>query len=164
MKKKIPIGKIVRAFGIKGEVKVALLTDIPEERFAVGQSLLVDVHSDQKEVIVETFRMHQKHALVKFKGLESINDVTELVSGMISIEINPEDEARIALFDLIGCSVVEDTMTIGTVVEVLDMPAHAVLKVETTTKMVMIPLVDAFVLNIDKHQKVITIQSIEGLL
>lgn len=164
MKKKIPIGKIVRAFGIKGEVKVALLTDIPEERFAVGQTLIVDIHSDQKEVIVETFRMHQKHALVKFKGLDSINDVTELVSGTISIEINPEDEERVALFDLIGCTVVEDTITIGTVVEVLDMPAHPILKIETTTKMVMIPLVDAFVLNIDKHQKVITIQSIEGLL
>lgn len=164
MNKKIPIGKIVRAFGIKGEVKVALLTDIPEERFALGQSLMVDVLANQQEVIVETFRMHQRHALIKFKGLESINDVTELVSGTISIEINPEDEERVAWFDLIGCNVVEDTRTIGTVVEVLDMPAHPLLKVETSTKMIMIPLVDAFVLNIDKHQKVITIQSIEGLL
>ena len=164
MKKKIPIGKIVRAFGIKGEVKVALQTDIPEKRFVVDQVLEIDVNSNQKEVIVESFRMHQRHALIKFKGLDSINDVTDLVSGNVFIEIEPENEDRIAFFDLIGCTVMEDTQEIGNVVEVLDMPAHPVLKVKTSTKMIMIPLVDAFVLNVDKHQKVIQIKSIEGLL
>lgn len=162
--KKIVIGKIVRAFGIKGEVKVALLTDIPEERFIVGQPLMVDVNSTVSEVVVETFRMHQNHALIKFEGRDTMNDVTDLVSGNVLIEIDPTQEERVTLFDCIGCIVKEGTQVIGNVVEVLDMPAHPILKIQTDTKIIMIPLVDAFVLDIDKINQVIQIKSIEGLL
>jgi 16S rRNA processing protein RimM len=164
MMKKIPIGKIVRAFGIKGEVKVALLTDIPTEQFVVDQTLEVEVNSNLQEVVIESFRMHQNHGLLKFKGLDSINDVLEFVSGSLLIEVDPSQEQRVTYFDCIGCTVMEDTNTIGTVVDVLDMPAHPVLKVDTKTKMIMIPLVDAFVLNVDKEKNIIHIQSIEGLL
>lgn len=163
-KKKIPIGKIVRAFGIKGEVKVALLTDIPLKRFAHNQVLEVKLHTTQQKVTVESFRMHQNHGLVKFVGLDSINDVEDLVQGTIFIEIDPNQEDRITQFDCIGCIVKEDKTVIGTVVDVLDMPAHPLLKVQTQTKDVLIPLVDAFVLAIDKENKIIQIQSIEGLL
>ncbi len=164
MKKDIRIGKIVRAFGIKGELKVSLKTDIPFERFALKQSLLFKGNHHEQEVIVDGFRMHQDHGLLKLQGYDNINDVLTFVGADIMITIETDDQERIAFFDLVGCVIIEKDSVIGEVIEVIDMPAHPVLKVKTSTKTVLIPYVDAFVLNVDQAKKIITIQSIEGLL
>ncbi len=164
MKKEVRLGKIVRAFGIKGEVKVALSSDIPEKRFIIGNIIHATQNNTKIDLVVESFRMHQNHALVTFEGYKSIDDVSELVLATLSTVIETDHEDRVAFFDLVGCEVVEKDTVIGTIIEVLDYPAHAVLKVKTNTKTVMIPYVDAFILNVEPEKKVITIQSIEGLL
>lgn len=164
MKKEVRLGKIVRAFGIKGEVKIALSSDLPEKRFKKGNIIFATNQSKRTELVVESLRMHQQHALVKFEGYDSIDDVSEFVFASLSTIIETDDEERIAFFDLVGCDVVEKDKVIGTVIEVLDYPAHAILKVQTNEKVVLIPYVDAFVIHVDKKKKVIEIQSIEGLL
>jgi 16S rRNA processing protein RimM len=164
MKKDIRIGKIVRAFGIKGELKVALKTDIPLERFKLNQPLMLQHEHFSQEVVISGFRIHQNHGLLKLDGFESINDVLDFVGADIMMTIETDDEVRVAFFDLVDCDVVENQITIGKVIEVLDMPAHPVLKILTPTKTIMIPYVDAFVVDVDQKNKIIHIKSIEGLL
>lgn len=164
MKKEVRLGIIVRAFGIKGEVKVALDTDLPEKRFAVGNVIHATLNQTKIDLVVKSFRMHQNHALVTFEGYNSIDDVSELVMTTLSTVIETDHEDRVAFFDLVGCSVIEKDSVIGTIIEVLDYPAHAVLKVKTDTKTVLIPYVDAFILDVEPDKKLVTIQSIEGLL
>lgn len=164
MKKEVRLGKIVRAFGIKGEVKVALDTDLPEKRFVVGNVIHATLNQTKIDLVVKSFRMHQNHALVTFEGYNSIDDVSELVMTTLSTVIETDHEDRVAFFDLVGCSVIEKDNVIGTIIEVLDYPAHAVLKVKTDTKTVLIPYVDAFILDVEPDKKIVTIQSIEGLL
>lgn len=164
MKKEVRLGKIVRAFGIKGEVKVALDTDLPEKRFVVGNVIHATLNQSKIDLVVKSFRMHQNHALVTFEGYNSIDDVSELVMTTLSTVIETDHEDRVAFFDLVGCSVIEKDNVIGTIIEVLDYPAHAVLKVKTDSKTVLIPYVDAFILDVEPDKKIVTIQSIEGLL
>ena len=164
MKKEVRLGKIVRAFGIKGEVKIALTTDIPAKRFKGGNIIIATHPQFQSELVVESFRMHQNHALVKFETLDSIDDVSKLVQATLSTIVETDHEDRVAFFDLVGCDVMEQKINIGKVVEVLDYPAHAVLRVVNQEKNVLIPYVDAFIVNVDTKNRIIEIQSIEGLL
>ncbi len=162
MIKQVRVGQIVRAFGLKGEVKVKLYTDIPKERFKVGRH--VHLEKSKKQLVVSNFRMHQNHALLTFEGFNNIDDVTSFIFDTIMVEVDSDKEERIAQFDLMGCDVNENGEKIGEVIEVMDTLAHAILRVKTPTNTVLIPYVDAFIVKVDKQKRVIHIQSIEGLL
>ncbi len=162
MIKQVRVGQIVRAFGLKGEVKVKLYTDIPEERFKVGRH--VHLEKSKKQLVVSNFRMHQNHALLTFEGFNNIDDVSSFIFDTIMVEVDSDKEERIAQFDLMGCDVNENGEKIGEVIEVMDTLAHAILRVKTPTNTVLIPYVDAFIVKVDKKKRVIHIQSIEGLL
>ena len=162
MIKQVRVGQIVRAFGLKGEVKLKLYTDIPKERFKVGRH--VHLEKSKKQLVVSNFRMHQNHALLTFEGFNNIDDVTSFIFDTIMVEVDSDKEERIAQFDLMGCDVNENGEKIGEVIEVMDTLAHAILRVKTPTNTVLIPYVDAFIVKVDKQKRVIHIQSIEGLL
>ncbi|NLA78534.1 MAG: 16S rRNA processing protein RimM [Erysipelothrix sp.] len=165
MIKEINIGKIVRPFGVKGEVKVQLYTDIPNERFTIGKTIKAFNDKRTQALVIQGFKVHQNHGILKCSGFESIDDARTLVNSILSIEIDTSKEDRIAFFDLMDCDVVEDQNHIGKVIEVMDNPAHPILRVLTPNqKHVLIPYVDAFVVDVDIQEKVINIQSIEGLL
>ncbi len=164
MIKEIRIGKIVRPFKIAGEVKVQLYTDIPDERFKVGHTIVANKHDLKETLEIESFKIHQNHGILKLVGYESIDSVASLVDSILSLEIDTDKEDRIAFFDLLDCEVIEADQVIGKVIEVLDNPAHPILRVQTSTKQVLIPYVNAFIKDVDKKAKVIRIESIAGLL
>ena len=73
-KKMFNVGKIVNTHGIRGEVKVKRITDF-EERFSKGELLYIQTKEGHVPVIVENHRMHKGFDLLKFEGLDNINDV-----------------------------------------------------------------------------------------
>lgn len=165
--KKIKIGQIVRPFGLKGEVKVKLFTDFPELRFAIGTPLFLTTAKGDIDVIISSFRMHQGFALVSFEGKPSIDDVEVYRNCELSIDEEriEHDEDEVYFFDLIDCTVVdENDVLLGMISEVIDSPAHAIIRVSREGKDVLIPYVDAFILDEDMDEKKITVRLIEGML
>jgi 16S rRNA processing protein RimM len=165
--KKIKVGQIVRPFGLKGEVKVKLFTDFPEQRFSVGMPLFLSTSKGDVDVTVATFRMHQGFALVSFEGKPSIDDVEVYRNCELSIDEDriEHDEDEIYFFDLIDCSVVdENNVLLGIISEVIDSPAHAIIRVQREGKSLLIPYVDAFIIDEDMDEKKITVRLIEGML
>jgi 16S rRNA processing protein RimM len=165
--RKINIGQIVRPFGLKGEVKVKLFTDFPEERFSIGMPLYLSADKGDIEVVVASFRMHQRFALVSFEGKPKIEDIEGYRNYSVSIDeeriVHQEDD--VYYFDLIDCVVVnEKKEQLGTVTEVIDSPAHAILRVKREGKDLLIPYVDAFILDDDVENKIITVRLIEGMI
>src|SRR5262249_50208877 len=61
------VGRIIRPHGVRGEVVVAIHTDSPEERFAVGSVLDTDPPGAGPLRISEV-RQHQHRMLVLFDG------------------------------------------------------------------------------------------------
>ena len=164
---KIKIGVIQKPFGIKGEVKVKALTDSIKERFALGKKIEVVFERSSFEYEIESVRTHQGSLLVKFKGLNTLNDVEHFHQGILQINKSDMEELEDDEFyfsDIIGYTVLVDDVTIGTITEVMDLPAHEVLRVKTDEKDVLIPFVDAFIKEVDTDNEIIRVIGMEGLL
>ena len=71
---KISIGKIVKPHGVKGEVKILSSSDFIMERLKKNAKAVLEKNGKQTEMKVISSRMHKDMALVKFEGIESMND------------------------------------------------------------------------------------------
>jgi len=162
----IRVGKIVNTFGIKGELKVQIITDFPEERFIKDQHFFVWKEDKKIDLVLKNCRYHQNHALLLFYDYEDIN-LSETFKGC-DLYIDKEDieplEDGFYAFDLIGMKVYHDQTEIGIVKSVDQYPAHSNLRVDTGSKTVLIPFVDAFIDSVDEEKGIIQINVIEGLL
>ena len=67
----INVGRIVAAWGLKGEVKVQVATDFPE-RFAPGNVLYLN----RCPLEIERSRTYKGLLLVKFAAVDSIEDAS----------------------------------------------------------------------------------------
>ena len=153
------IGQIVGAHGLKGQVKVQPLTDFWEERFAKGTRLRLK----DDWVTVEGFSIHKNRPLLTLSGVKSIDAAEKLQWEYLEaiLEDLELDEDEFLTDDLIGCLVVTtDGRELGTVDEVLAMPAHDVLEVGE----ILIPVVKEFIKEIDLDAERIVVELIPGML
>ena len=117
MNNKIPIAKIGKSHGLKGWQKLHFLTDFPEQ-FKPGR----EFSSDKTTLTIE--KVDLKRNLVKFKGIESIDDAKKLTNRMLYA--TPEEtrenvklkEGEYFWFDIIGCDVFENDKKLGKVKEI----------------------------------------------
>lgn len=158
---KLRIGQILGGFGIKGEVKVKVLTDQAEKRFKKGSSLTL---ASGRMVQVRSFRTHQKWALLAFEGYPDLTSVEPLLGQELWIDVaNIDVSDGVYFFELKGAKVYsEEDELLGEVIEVLDYPAHPVLRVKGE-RQILIPYVPTFILKFDKDEKKLTVRLLEGL-
>lgn len=163
---KVTVARIGRAHGLKGEVSVELRTDIPEERLYEGAEFETEPAS-AGPLTVTSVRDQAGRWYLRF---EQIGDRTaaENARGVELVIEADEDEEDDAWFvgELVGLAAVRpDGSAIGKVVDVMAMPAQDVLVVkELGGHRAMIPMVDAFVPEVDIEGGRIVLTPPYGLL
>jgi 16S rRNA processing protein RimM len=166
----LTVGRIVNTHGIKGEVRVLPRTDFPETRFRPGSKLYIDLPGrplDQWEV--ESSRTHKNMYLVRFKGIDDINEAEKFKGAWLRVPRSEKvdlEEDEYYFHEIIGCHVLtEDGESIGTVTEIWQPGANDVWVVKTADKRdVLIPAVSEVVLDVDRDKKEIVIRPLEGML
>jgi 16S rRNA processing protein RimM len=155
----VRVGRIVGAHGLKGEMKVEVLTDFVE-KLEVGRRLRLK----NEWVNVTAAREQNGRLLLKLSGVEDVDTAKALFGQYLEVPEGerPElDEDEYISADLVGLSVVTTGgKEIGKVTDVLLMPAHDVLVVGE----VMIPAIKQFVKHVDLPNKRIVVELIEGML
>jgi len=155
----VRVGRIVGAHGLKGDLKVEILTDFAE-RLDKGRRLRLK----GDWVTVEAARIQKDRLIVHLSGIDKIDDAEALQWEYLEAPVDERpqlDEDEFVTADLIGMTVVTtDGTEIGAVTDVLLMPAHDVLVVGT----VMIPAVKRFVKDVNVPDRRITVELIEGML
>lgn len=153
------VGQIVSTHGLKGQVKVMLLTDF-EDRLAKGKRLKLK----EDWVTVESVGHHKERLILKLSGVETIDQAKLLQWEYLSVlgDEEPEmDEDEFLVSDLEGMMVrTVDGVELGVVDEVAAYPAQDILVIGE----LMIPLVKQFVKDIDLENEVITVELLEGML
>ncbi len=164
---KITIGVVQKPFGIKGELKVKPETDFVSDRFNVGNVIYINLNQKITQHKIEHARMHKGSVLLKLEGLDSLNDVEFYHRALVQIEKEAQHELESDEFyftDLIDLNVYVDGEFLGVVSEVMDLPAHPVLRVKTDEDDKLIPFVETFVEEVDLDSKRIDVIHMEGLL
>lgn len=161
--KYLEVGKIVTTHGIKGEVKVQIITD-NINRFDKGNTLYIG--EKKEKIIVDNARIQKNMILLSFNGIQNINDVLIYVDKMIYVDIDEvRDDEEIYYDDLIDCDVLVNNEKIGVVIDVIEVPQGEILKIQKNNgKFSLVPYVDEFIVDVSIEKKEIIIDPIEGLL
>lgn len=158
------IGQILSPWGVKGEVKVEIITDFPD-RFA----LLEQVYLGEKRIPykLEKSRRYKRWVLLKFAGVDDRSTAEALRGLYIEIPIDqamPLGEDEFYEHQIIGLEVwTTEGQYLGYVTEVIFTGSNEVYVVENETEEILIPALKEVVPEIDLDKERMTVRLIEGL-
>ncbi len=165
-KTQLRVGRLVKAHGLKGALKLELYTDDPEGRFAPGASFTLQVPESSpwhgKTLTVREFRWMNSHPVAFFEDIDDRTAAESIVRAILWID---QDTAQVSTEDdawydhqLAGLDVVRDDTVIGKVARVDHLPAQDLLVVRADEREVLVPFVKAIVpeVDIDAGRVVIT--------
>ena len=138
--------------------------ETPDATFPQGGRLGGRSMSTPTALTVESSRVQKTCVLIKFKGVDTVEDAQKLRDKVISISRDDPKIPAGTVFqaDLIGMPIRADGKEIGKITEILSMPASDVWVVKGE-KSYMIPNVKAFVPEIDLTLGYVEVNLIEGM-
>ncbi len=158
-KNQLRVGRLVKAHGLKGALKLELYTDNPERRFVTGAEFTLQVPEASpwhgKSVTVREYRVMNGNPVVFFEDIDDREAAEGLVRAILWIDQDADEVEDDAWYDhqLVGLDVVRDDEVIGKVSRVEHMPAQDLLIVRPTGAGadgdVMVPFVKAIVPAVD---------------
>ena len=162
------LGKIVSKFSFKGEVLIKLDTDEPEE-YTGMESVFVDYSGNLVPFFIERSGLHRSTLLrVKFEDVDTEDDAEDIMKCDVYLPLIhlPElDGDKFYFHEIIGFTVEDINYgTVGKITAINDSTAQSLFEIDKDGKQVLIPLNDEFIEKLDKKNKIIFVQTPEGLI
>ncbi|HEX37799.1 MAG TPA: 16S rRNA processing protein RimM [Candidatus Cloacimonetes bacterium] len=164
----ISIGVIKKVIGSSGKISVIPDTLFPEQYLSL-ESVFIVFHDDT--VIFERIKsidfVNDKFTIV-FDRIDVIEKARSLLNARIMIaedmlpELREDEYYPYKLKDYMVVTV--KGAEVGIITDVLTTPGQEILVIPKGEKEIMIPFCDAFVVDVNTKDKIITIDPIEGLL
>lgn len=162
----IEVAQIGRLVGLRGELKLHIHSDFPEQ-FIAGKTF-----KTQKNISLEIVSYNEKRGLILFRGYESRESAACLVNSylMTTIEETLEncklDEDELFWFDIIGCDVREEDTLLGVVSDIERIGDTDYMVIKTDKKLVdnrlsktfFLPFIDRYVVATKKQEKVVHVK------
>ena len=154
--KKIKVGKVVNTHGIKGEIRILSGFQFKDKVFKVNNSLIIG----DKEYIIKSYRVHKMFDMVTLEGYNNINDVLFLLKKDVYFD---EDNLLLNDNELLEFKVINNKGEVGEVLEVFYASStNKILRVKFN-KEYLVPYREPFVVKINKNNKEIVIELLEGM-
>ena len=158
----IPVGQIVNAHGIRGEVKVNP-TGFDPEFIASFKTLYIG----GQPVKVISARVHKSTVLLALPGVATMDDALALKGKTVSIRRTDAKLPKGQYFDaeLEGCTVLDDATgaELGKLHRVLHYPAHKVYEVRGSREYLIPAVPGVFIASVDPDGGVMRIHMMKGL-
>ena len=155
---KIPVAKIGKTTGLKGWLKLHLLTDFPEQ-FKSGNSF----ESDKLNLTIENF--DKKRNIVKFVGYDNVEEAKKLTNRMLytSLEESRKNcnlkEDEYFWFDIIDCKIVENEKVLGVVKDINRINEINYLIIHTDENLIKENFANRFLLDFRRHKTEVDIEN-----
>lgn len=167
------VGRLTKAHGLKGALKLELYTDDPERRFVPGARFSLQVPDDSpwhgKHLVFRELRWYNGQPVGFFEGIDDRTAAESVVKAILWVD-QPADETPEpdAWYDhqLVGLSVIRDGERVGEVIHVDHLPAQDLLVVKTLPpkrREIMVPFVQAIVPEVDIEAGTLTVTPPPGL-
>ncbi len=158
-------GKIVGTHGICGEARVEVWCDSPES-FCKLKKVYLD-NRGENELKINSSRPHGNIALIKFKGIDSIEEVEKYRGKVLFIKRTDLalEDGRSFIQDIIGCRVIDiDTdKNYGKVTDVITGIANDVWIVEKGGKEYLLPAIDSVIVKKNLEEEIVFIKPLKGI-
>ena len=168
---KLRVGRLLKAHGLKGAIKLELYTDSPNERFKKGAVLELQVPQGSpwfgKTVTVSDLKWFNQFPVVFLEGITDRTQAESLIKAILLVEqpldVSPNEPDAWYDHQLAGLKVYRDGVEIGEVIRVDHLPAQDLLVIKFGEQEVLLPFVKAFVPKVDVEAGLIEITPPGGL-
>ncbi len=165
------IAQLGRTVGLRGDLKLHLHTDFPEQ-FKAGRTY----HSDRGELTISAIDL--KKGIVRFVGYEGMDAAKKLTNVKLYATLEETkancdlDEGQHFWFEIIGCDVVEASQKLGKVTEIqrildidyLEVKTDIVLVEQGMAKSFLVPYIPRYIIQTDIQNKTIQTQDAKDIL
>jgi len=163
------LGTIVKAVGLKGEVKLLPAPDFWPDALKAGSLDLVMDDEERRAVHVSRSRPKGETFILKIDGIDTVEAAEPLVGGSLEISLDALGGAplpdKVLPCQLIGLDVVlRDGAPFGIVVDMLLGPVQDCLIIEKDRERYLVPHVPDIVRSVSLEKGIIEIDPPEGLL
>ena len=165
------VGRLTKAHGLKGALKVEMYTDDPARRFSPGAVFQLQVPQESlwhgKNLELSELKWYNSHPVAFFAGVTDRDSAESLVKAILWIDQDADDAPaeEDAWYDhqLVGLTVIRDGLAVGTLTKVDHFPAQDLLTVKTASGDVLVPFVKAIVSGVDIEAGTLTVTPPLGL-
>ena len=165
------IAQIGRTIGLWGDLKFHIHTDFPEQ-FKVGKTY----KTNRGDLTIA--EMNTKRGIIRFQGYESIDSAKKLTNVKIFADIAQTkencdlDEGQHFWFDIIGCTVEDEGIVIGSIEDIQRMGDTDYLVIKTDesfvkeglSKTFLLPYIDRYVVKADVEAKLVYTKDAKDIL
>jgi len=164
----ITLARVVKTQGRHGEVATEVHSDVPD-RFAAGMKLFALGKDQRRELEVEDLWPHKGLLVLKFAGVDSMNDAEPLIGA--ELQVPKAERAKLEqgwtyVSDLIGCTVFDHGKEIGRIEDVQFGAGEAPLLnvADSASKKVDVPFAEAYLESVDTTRREVRVKLPEGML
>lgn len=163
----IEAGAVTRPHGIRGEVVVDLKSDLLD-CIAVGTKIRLTTREGHESFrVVERARRHKGCLVLGLANVDTRDDAENLREHTVWLtrkQVGTLPDGRYFVEDVLGIDVyTEDGEHLGTVEDVLNMPASDVYVVRGGEGEILLPVIDEVVRDVDVTGRKMTVRLMEGL-
>jgi 16S rRNA processing protein RimM len=162
------LGKVAKKFSFKGEVLLYLDTDEPE-LYENLESVFVELNDNLVPFFIAQSARHKNDLLrVKFEDVDSEADADEIIGAALYLPLKmlPKLEGdKFYFHEVIGFEIEDKRLgVIGKIVSVNDSSAQPLFEVLNGETQLLIPMIDQFLVGLDRKAKKVLMDLPEGLV
>lgn len=161
------LGKVTKHFGLAGELNVYIDSDEPSKYYHM-ESVFFNLGEELIPFFVESIKVKSPNQLViKFADItgENVEEYVGVELYQPMSMLPPLTGNKFYYHEVIGFKVEDVNLGyIGIIDDILDYPAQAIIKISYEEKEILLPVVDEYIVNVDREARVMTVRTPEGLV
>ncbi len=166
-RERVLVGRVTRPHGVRGDVKIEILSDVPD-RFKAGRDVLLVAAGRSARRRIASSRPIKGGAIVHFDDCESRDQAEALRGARLEVrraDVPPAPAGMYYHFELLGCRCVDAELgELGEVVAVVEDGGGLLLEVAGGGRTVPVPFVEPFLESVDVAGRQIRLRLPAGLV
>jgi len=162
------LGKVAKKYSFKGEVLVYLDTDEPE-LYTELESMFVEINGHLVPFFIERSSLHREKFLrTQFEDMDS-EEIADTIVGKdvyLPLTMLPKLEGnKFYYHEVVGFDAIDQRLgNFGTILRISDNGVQALFEVQKDDAVILIPLIDEFIIEVNRENKSILFNTPEGLI
>lgn len=162
------IGYVKKAHGLDGEIEIVLDVDDPS-KYKKKESVLLEIKGNLVPFFFTQLVIRRSSAFVRLKNIQTPAEVETVIGAQAWLplgELPPlKGKKQFYYHEVTGYTVMDEHKgNIGILLSVMDNMHQPVLQIMQGEKEILIPLVDNFLKEVNKTEKIIYLATPEGLI